>query len=98
MNNVISFIGNSSNKYFQINQLHFIRIINKNIHSKNNLIKSNSSYNIFYNKYFIKNTFQNKNKLSSIYSKLNFSIKNMCKDKNEKKIMNMLMRMKKMAT
>lgn len=85
MNNVISFIGNSSNKYFQINQLHFIRIINKNIHSKNNLINSNSSYNIFYNKYFIKNTFQNKNKLSSIYSKLNFSIKNMCKDKNEKK-------------
>lgn len=85
MNNVISFIGNSSNKYFQINQLHFIRIINKNIHSKNNLINSNSSYNVFYNKYFIKNTFQNKNKLSSIYSKLNFSIKNMCKDKNEKK-------------
>ncbi|SPJ10286.1 thioredoxin reductase [Plasmodium sp. DRC-Itaito] len=85
MNNVITFIGNSSNKYFQINQLHFIRIINKNIHSKNNLINSNSSYNILNNKYFLENTFQNKNKLSSIYSKLNFSIKNMCKDKNEKK-------------
>ncbi|SOV14362.1 thioredoxin reductase [Plasmodium sp. gorilla clade G2] len=85
MNNVITFIGNSSNKYFQINQLHFIRIINKNIHSKNNLFFSNSSYHFLNNKYLIYNTFQHKNKLSSIYSKFYSSIKNMCNDKNEKK-------------
>ncbi|SOV14233.1 thioredoxin reductase [Plasmodium gaboni] len=85
MNNVITFIGNSSNKHFQINQLHFIRIINKYIHSNNNLFISNSSYNFLNNKFLIDNTFQHKNKLSSIYSKFYSSIKNMCKDKNEKK-------------